>query len=175
MRDLGFTKGTIKRTIDFPYEKVGEVARIPAPSPQHQWVIQRMISEFSKQQKDAFCMLQAPSDLFISEREIRQPDLMLIHKDNESLIHDYGVTFPPDIIIEVLSKSSISLDRKIKFNNYAKFGVKEYWLVDPEKQIIEQYENINHTYQLLQLNEHTEAIRTSALDNITIELKKIFS
>lgn len=48
--------------------------------------------------------------------------------------------FPaPDLVIEVLSKSTEKIDRGIKSNDYAAHSVQEYWIVDPRKQVIEQY------------------------------------
>ncbi|GAB4041221.1 Uma2 family endonuclease [Spirosoma gilvum] len=47
--------------------------------------------------------------------------------------------FPaPDLVVEVLSKSTEKIDRGIKFEDYAAHGVREYWIVDPRKQLIEQ-------------------------------------
>ncbi|MEQ8822291.1 MAG: Uma2 family endonuclease [Sumerlaeia bacterium] len=46
---------------------------------------------------------------------------------------------PPDLIVEVLSPSSVERDRAIKFDDYARHGVSEYWIVDPDAQEIEQY------------------------------------
>ena len=48
--------------------------------------------------------------------------------------------FPaPDMVIEVLSRSTEKIDRGVKFNDYAAHNVREYWIVDPRKQIVEQY------------------------------------
>lgn len=48
--------------------------------------------------------------------------------------------FPaPDLVIEVLSKSTEKIDRGIKFDDYAAHAVQEYWIIDPRKQVIEQY------------------------------------
>lgn len=46
---------------------------------------------------------------------------------------------PPDMIVEVLSPSTEARDRGVKFQDYEAHGVKEYWIVDPEKRSIEQY------------------------------------
>lgn len=46
---------------------------------------------------------------------------------------------PPDFIIEVLSESTEHRDRGVKFEDYQAHGVREYWIVDPDRRIIEQY------------------------------------
>lgn len=57
--------------------------------------------------------------------------------------------FPaPDLIVEVLSPSTMERDPGIKFKDYALHGVQEYWIVDPESQTIEQYRNIESAFNL---------------------------
>ena len=46
---------------------------------------------------------------------------------------------PPDLAVEVLSPDSIDLDRKLKWQDYARHGVREYWIVDPDRRMVEQY------------------------------------
>ncbi len=46
---------------------------------------------------------------------------------------------PPDLAVEVLSPSSGDLDRRLKWQDYARHGVSEYWIVDPESRMVEQY------------------------------------
>jgi Uma2 family endonuclease len=73
----------------------------------------------------------APFDVYLDEQKNAvQPDLVFIAKENLSIIqeHIHGV---PDLIIEVLSEGNKSHDLKTKKELYEKFGVKEYWIVDP--------------------------------------------
>jgi Uma2 family endonuclease len=54
--------------------------------------------------------------------------------------------FPaPDFVVEILSKGTARKDKGIKKEDYALHGVKEYWIIDPIKQTIEQYLLINLT------------------------------
>lgn len=46
---------------------------------------------------------------------------------------------PPDLVIEILSSNSAKRDRVIKLESYARFGVPEYWIVDPAHLTVEQY------------------------------------
>ncbi|MEW5718260.1 MAG: Uma2 family endonuclease, partial [Chloroflexota bacterium] len=57
--------------------------------------------------------------------------------------------FPaPDFIVEILSPSTETIDREIKFKDYAAHGVAEYWITDPERQIVEQYTLRDDEYAL---------------------------
>ena len=57
--------------------------------------------------------------------------------------------FPaPDLIVEILSPSTQKIDRNIKFEDYAAHGIDEYWIVDPDECIIEQYLLAGDVYEL---------------------------
>jgi len=57
------------------------------------------------------------------------PDLLVICDKNK--IRKDGIYGAPDLVIEIVSQSSIMKDYKEKMNNYLDFGVKEYWIVNP--------------------------------------------
>jgi len=59
-----------------------------------------------------------------------QPDLLVVCDRNK--LDKRGCNGAPDLIIEILSPSSASCDRVLKFNRYLRAGVREYWIVDPE-------------------------------------------
>jgi Uma2 family endonuclease len=69
-----------------------------------------------------------------------EPDLVFFSKEKFDSFTDDQVLFPaPDFIVEILSKSTASVDRGIKKQDYAAHGVQEYWIIDPIRQRIEQY------------------------------------
>jgi Uma2 family endonuclease len=74
----------------------------------------------------------APFDVYMDEHSNAvQPDIIFVSKENESIVKDHihGV---PDLLIELLSPGNKSHDTVRKKNLYEKFGVKEYWIIDPE-------------------------------------------
>lgn len=118
---------------------VGELMRTPGPSPGHQLIVQNMMRCLLTEIGDKYVVLQAPCDLQLSAYKFRQPDLMLISIERSHIIEEHAVTSPPDMVAEVLSHSSRPLDCSVKMKEYAAFGIREYWLIDPEKRQIEQY------------------------------------
>jgi Uma2 family endonuclease len=70
-----------------------------------------------------------------------EPDIFFVHKSRLGVVGEKYVDGPPDLCIEVISKSSRKRDRGRKFVLYADYGVKEYWIVDPLRFTIEFYEN----------------------------------
>lgn len=78
-----------------------------------------------------------------------EPDVCFFGIDKAKDFKPKQVQFPaPDLVIEVLSDSTEKNDREIKFQDYAAHGVAEYWIIDPEKQIVEQYVLENERYEL---------------------------
>lgn len=82
-------------------------------------------------------------------RNSYEPDIVFWKNDKAEKFTPKQKIFPvPDFIVEVLSDSTEKNDRGIKFEDYALHGVKEYWIVDPVKETIEQYLLQNGVYEL---------------------------
>jgi Uma2 family endonuclease len=69
-----------------------------------------------------------------------EPDICFFRKEVADTFSDKTMFFPaPDLVVEILSKSTEKNDRGVKFEDYAYHGVKEYWIVDPDTETVEQY------------------------------------
>ncbi|MBU2610931.1 MAG: Uma2 family endonuclease [Chloroflexi bacterium] len=80
-----------------------------------------------------------------------EPDVCFWNKETATTFQSKQVHFPaPDFIAEVISPATESVDRNIKFEDYAAHGVREYWIVDAEKQVVEQYILAGESYMLVQ-------------------------
>lgn len=77
-------------------------------------------------------IVTAPLDIFLNENVILQPDLLFISKGNTGIIKDNLVKGAPDLIIEIISPGNRRHDTFTKKHLYEKFGVQEYFIVDPE-------------------------------------------
>ncbi|WP_041952181.1 Uma2 family endonuclease, partial [Spirosoma spitsbergense] len=74
-------------------------------------------------------------------RNSYEPDVCFFGTEKASQITDDQLYYPaPDFIAEVLSKSTEKYDRETKFADYAAHKVAEYWIIDPLRRTIEQYE-----------------------------------
>lgn len=77
-------------------------------------------------------VLFAPTDVFLSEENTFQPDILFVVNEHADLLQLDGVHGPPDVVIETPSASTGYYDTKKKFQVYEGFGVQEYFIVDPE-------------------------------------------
>ena len=104
-------------------------------------------------------LYEAPFDVFFDEFNAHQPDIVFISKANYAILTDAGAEGAPDFIVEILSPKTEFLDKKSKRNVYARSGVKELWLVEPEAKTV-------HVYFLQDDPEHPAATH-SAKDTFT--------
>ena len=107
-----------------------------------------------------------------------EPDICFFSKDKASTFADDQMLFPaPDLVIEILSKKIAKNDRGIKKEDYAAHGIREYWIIDPIKQIVEQYFLIDeHSEEYFQPYIHRidDDISSRVLAGFTIPIRAIF-
>jgi Uma2 family endonuclease len=103
-----------------------------------------------------------------------EPDIVFFSKEKASLFTKQQMHFPaPDLVVEILSDSTERNDRNIKFRDYASHGVKEYWIIDPDKNSLEQYLNTDNEFQLL--HTFTEGtLKTETVKGFHLDVRTIF-
>ena len=79
----------------------------------------------------------APLEVFFAGADPVQPDLVVLLPGSRARPVRRGVAGPPDLLIEVLSPSNRAHDQVRKREFYARGGVREYWIIDPEQRVIE--------------------------------------
>ncbi len=103
-----------------------------------------------------------------------EPDLSYFNKVASKKINDDTLFYPsPDFVIEILSKSTEKNDRGVKFYDYELHNVKEYWIIDTNKKVIEQYLLNKGKYELV-IKIKTGTIECSVLKGFNIPLIAIF-
>jgi len=119
----------------------GAVFRSPAPSFTHQTVLSNL-NDFLKDYASSKggIVRFSPVDVFLDRKNVFQPDLLYVAKENLGIISERGLNAAPDLAVEVISPSNSFKDRNQKRKLYQKFGVKEYWIIDPGNKSIEIYD-----------------------------------
>jgi Uma2 family endonuclease len=122
-------EGTLAELID------GTLYMSPAPSPKHQRIVGRIFTQLSSYvlENNLGEVFLSPCDVFFDEHSNAvQPDLIFISSQNSSLVGQEAIHGAPDLLIEVLSPGNSNHDLIRKKGLYEKFGVKEYWIIDPD-------------------------------------------
>jgi Uma2 family endonuclease len=119
----------------------GELVVTPSPNEAHQTAVVNLLLVLASyvKQHQLGKILSAPFDVYFDEETVVEPDLLFVSSSRLSIIEKQNIRGAPDLIVEVLSPKTEDRDRGFKFRRYAQEGVKEYWLVDPEKQFVEVY------------------------------------
>ena len=117
----------------------GELVVAPAPRIPHQRVAVELGTRLHTFVKDSGLgeILFAPCDVLLSNTDVVQPDLLFVSRERgDILLGGDNVRGAPDLVIEILSPSTSGLDRTLKRRLYARYGVREYWLVDPDAKTV---------------------------------------
>ena len=126
-------------------------------------------------ENDLGFVYDAPFDVILSGENVVQPDIMFISKEHSNIITEDNIRGAPDLIIEIVSSSTSKRDKEIKNKIYSKYGVKEYWIVNPIIRSIE--------IRLLLQKGKLETIRTygkdeilnsQVLQNLRLDLNDVF-
>jgi Uma2 family endonuclease len=112
--------------------------------------------------------------LITLERNDYEPDVCFFGEAKAVHFEKTQMKFPaPDLAVEVLSDSTAGNDRGVKFRDYAISGVAEYWIIDPETQMVEQYILHDDEYQL-RIKSDSGEIHSVAVPGFTIPIRTIF-
>ena len=174
------------------YEVIDGVPVLMAPSPSvaHNTVGMHLVLKLGNYLMGKRCRLfMYGVDVHFDDNNVLVPDLMIVCDRNK--IRPDGIYGAPDFIVEVLSPSTAKRDRMYKKAVYERFGVKEYWLVNPSEKSIEVYllkdgkldlDNVYTVYEDWQWKQMTEeeraaaqlSLKVSLYDDLTIDVRDIF-
>jgi Uma2 family endonuclease len=136
-------------------------AMSPAPSIKHQKVSDNIAWQLNQLLRDCKkCFSLLPVDWKIDENTIVQPDNLVICYEPEK--EEY-ITKAPTLIFEILSKSTVMKDTKIKYELYEKEGVNHYVIVDPSEKVAKVFKLKNGRY---------EKIKDAQNEKIKMDLKE---
>ena len=162
----------------------------PSPNARHNGVITNLTRIFSTFLRGKRCRLFVDGiDVHLDEENTFVPDLAIVC--DRGKVKGDGIHGAPDLIVEVLSLSTMARDRGIKKNAYERAGVREYWIVDPVSESIEVYHlrderfELDHAYVVfpewewarMSEEERAEArlsVKVSLYNDLLIDIREVF-
>ena len=159
------------------YEVInGELIMAPSPITIHQMINMSLSARLFNyvKENELGTILTAPLDVVLNETNVYQPDIIFISRERKEIITEKNISGAPDLVIEILSPSTAYYDLFDKKEQYEKFGVKEYWIVDPMRQWIEVYQLKEGKFNLVQKLQKQGKLRSELLKGLTIDLQEIF-
>ncbi|MCZ7643974.1 MAG: Uma2 family endonuclease [Planctomycetota bacterium] len=119
----------------------GELLVSPSPKTRHQELSSRLymaLQVFVSNQKLGR-VYYAPLDVILTDEDVVQPDVFFVSAARAAIVREEGVFGAPDLCVEILSKSSREIDRDVKRKLYARHGATEYWIVDPDADLVQLF------------------------------------
>lgn len=144
----------------------GDHFTTPVPNIKHQRVSGNLfnaLTNFLKVRKSGE-VFAAPCDVILSDEDIVEPDLLFVSDARAAIITEQNVQGPPDLVVEILSAGARKIDEIVKRKLYERYGVREYWIVDPELESIKIYRLTDEGYvRAAELARETNDVLTSPL------------
>ena len=124
----------------------GKIYYMAPPSTKHQRLLNYIITEINLhiRENDGDCeVFPAPFAVFLdgNDKNYVEPDISVVCDRDK--ITDYGCNGAPDWVIEIVSPSSRKMDYFKKLFKYRTSGVREYWVVDAEKELVTVYDFVH--------------------------------
>jgi Uma2 family endonuclease len=157
----------------------GEHYVTPSPARKHQtisWNLTLLIGNYLRANPIGRAFA-APLDVVFSDFDVVEPDLLFISKARQDdILTAKHVRGAPDLVVEIGSPATRKRDETIKRRLYEKFGVSEYWVVDPELDSIHVYRRVDAVYTRVQelTLEQQDVLRTPLMPGLDLPLAVIF-
>ncbi len=164
---------------DRRYELIeGELLMVPSPSVIHQRVaanLEAILRSFVKE-RNLGEVLYAPLDVVLSPHDVVQPDIVFISRERAHIVTDANLQGAPDLVIEILSPSTAERDRGLKRKLYARYGVRELWLVNAGAQTVEVFslEGGGESPPVIYSRSARQPVVSPLLEGMIVNLDEVF-
>ena len=154
----------------------GQIIYMPSPIPIHQQVSNNLATDltvFLRKHKLGR-IFTAPMDVVFNPIDTFQPDILFLSNDRLHLIGDKKIEGAPDLVIEILSPSNKPKEMGYKKIIYELSGVREYWVINLEKEILTQYENVENEFVSRHVFKKTETLNSLIINGFEMKMNELF-
>ncbi len=153
----------------------GELIVTPSPIPLHQIMLGLGFRSFDAfvARTNAGIVLTAPVDVVLAPGVVVVPDLLVVARHRLGIIGPKAIEGPPDLVLEIHSPSTRARDLGAKKALYARFGVPEYWAVDPEARTITVFALRDGRYEVIP--HEGGSARSEVLPGFTLDVDALFT
>jgi Uma2 family endonuclease len=166
----------LTETSDQRFELIdGEVIEMATPIPDHQDVVLEsalFLRQIAKAQGGKVCV--APLEVYLDEHNIPQPDVMWLAPKSQCVVSEKRLVGPPDLIVEVFSPGTRQHDKVTKFRIYQKYGVREYWMIDPAEQFLEVWRLVEGQFAFQGVFVPGETFTSAVLGDYSVQVNELF-
>jgi Uma2 family endonuclease len=160
------------------YEIIGgELIMSPGASHHHQRIshlLEYKLEDYIQEHQSGE-IIDVPFDVVLSMTDVVQPDLMYISNERSHIIAENNTIAAPDLVVEIISESTKTIDQTRKKALYEEYGVKEYWIIYPNEEKVEQFILQDEQFVLNETFEKTETLNTKIIPGFSVSLTQIFT
>lgn len=174
-------KSTIKEYMSLPegarYQLLDwEMILAPSPTQRHQNIsafLYRALFQFTSENQLGQIWF-APLDVVLSEYDVAQPGLLFVSNARSDIVTDANIQGAPDLVVEIISPGTAQYDRGYKQLLYGRYGILEYWLVDPDVETVEVLVPGGEGLSPAAVYRRGDTLESSLLQGLTIVIEDIF-
>ena len=155
----------------------GELIMVPAPNLGHQRIGAKLGTRLYTfvEERSLGEVFFAPCDVVLSNTDVVQPDLLFVSNERAHLLlGGDNVRGAPDLVVEIFSPSTAERDRTPKRALYAKHGVKEYWLVDPDARTVTVLRLGEDAFEVEAIYGEGQTMNSPTLTGFSVSVNEIF-
>ncbi len=154
----------------------GELVMTAAPNIVHQRVSGRLEWHLRAfvEERGLGEIFDAPTDVVLSDTDVVQPDLLFVSRERADIVTADNVQGAPDLVVEVLSPTTARRDWRVKLDLYSKHGVREYWLVDPQTEIVWVLLPDGGSLEVAAIYGEGDTLTSPTLEGFSLGLDEIF-
>ncbi len=156
----------------------GELCMTPSPVTRHQKISKNLLFEIERflRTNPLGEIFAAPVDVVFSQEppQVVVPDLVFVAAEHLSLITEKNLQGVPDLLVEILSPTTATIDRRVKHALYERVGVPEYWIVDPERNSVQVFRLSGGRYAPALEFGLGDRLETPLLPGLSIPLSNVF-
>lgn len=156
----------------------GELLVTPSPFVRHQRLVWRLAVslgvhlEAHPDQGEAFT---APFDVVMTPHDVVEPDLLVVLGDQQEILTDKHIHGVPALVIEILSPGTRKRDQTLKRQLFDREGVREYWMVDPDRNRVAVHRRAaDGSFPLVTTLDANETLTTPLLPGWSLPLGQLF-
>jgi Uma2 family endonuclease len=144
----------------------------PSPNTQHQRVLRRLAFAMSDHIEEHRLgeLFFAPFDVVLTDFDVVEPDIIFLSNARAHILTDKNIQGVPDLLVEVLS-SNRRYDKRVKYDAYERAALGEYWIVDPDDEVVEVYRHDGRRFARIEV---TDTLSSPLLPGFHMNVHDLF-
>ena len=154
----------------------GEMILAPSPTAKHQTIVFRLTKALESYitEHSLGRVWLAPLDVVLSYNDVAQPDIMFVSNERADIVTEANIQGVPDLVVEILSPATAYYDRGYKQALYGRHEVREYWIVDPGTETVEELTMGEEGLETRTTYIREQTLTSPLLEGLTVNLEEVF-